>query len=97
MLYAREGARVLAVDRRIEAAEETRALIEAEGGLCAVFAADVARSDEVRAMTDYCVAQFGAIEISRREYLRRLSEAIEQPAHFSTAPLDWRKAFDTDV
>jgi NAD(P)-dependent dehydrogenase (short-subunit alcohol dehydrogenase family) len=63
VLYAREGARVLAVDRRIEAAEETRALIEAEGGVCAVFAADVAKSAEVQAMTDYCIAQFGALDV----------------------------------
>ena len=63
VLYAREGARVLAVDRRIEAAEETRALIEAEGGICAIFAADVAKSDDVRAMTEYCIAQFGALDV----------------------------------
>jgi NAD(P)-dependent dehydrogenase (short-subunit alcohol dehydrogenase family) len=37
VLYAREGAKVLAVDRRIEAAEETQTLIEAEGGTCATL------------------------------------------------------------
>ncbi|HPG27464.1 MAG TPA: 3-oxoacyl-ACP reductase, partial [Myxococcota bacterium] len=37
VLFAREGAQVLAVDINLEAAEETRGLIEAEGGVCATL------------------------------------------------------------
>ncbi len=33
------------------------------------------------------LAQFGVIEISRETYKERLSEAITQPAHFPTEPL----------
>ena len=33
ILFAREGARVLVVDRRLDSAEETVARIEAEGGI----------------------------------------------------------------
>ena len=32
VLYAREGARVLCVDHRLAAAEETRDIVEGEGG-----------------------------------------------------------------
>ena len=32
ILFAREGARVLCVDRRLDSAEETAAMIRAEGG-----------------------------------------------------------------
>jgi NAD(P)-dependent dehydrogenase (short-subunit alcohol dehydrogenase family) len=41
VLYAREGGRVLAVDRSIEAALETQEIIRSEGGECEVLAADV--------------------------------------------------------
>ena len=63
VLYAREGAKVFAVDYRLEAAEETRAIIEAEGGACATFAADVTSEADVKAMVDTCVDTFGRIDI----------------------------------
>jgi hypothetical protein len=43
ILFAREGARVVLVDRDLESARETRAMIEAEGGECLVCEADVTR------------------------------------------------------
>ena len=63
VLYAREGAKVFAVDYRPEAAEETRAIIEAEGGVCATFAADVTSEAEVKAMVDACMDAFGRVDI----------------------------------
>ncbi|HZS84229.1 MAG TPA: SDR family NAD(P)-dependent oxidoreductase [Stellaceae bacterium] len=63
VLYAREGARVMAVDRDPAAAEETRRIIEGEGGTCAVFAADVSRGGEVAAMAVACLERFGRIDI----------------------------------
>ena len=63
VLYAREGARVFAVDRRVEAAAETARLIADEGGVCEVFDADVARSDEAAAMVAACVDAFGALDV----------------------------------
>ena len=63
VLYAREGAKVFAVDYRAEAAEETREIIEAEGGTCAAFAADVTSEADVKAMVDACVETFGRIDI----------------------------------
>ncbi|MDE0212525.1 MAG: SDR family oxidoreductase, partial [Deltaproteobacteria bacterium] len=55
VLYAREGAQVFAVDFRLEAAEETRTIIESEGGTCATFAADVTSETDVKAMVDACL------------------------------------------
>ncbi len=63
VLYAREGARVFAVDNRAAAAEETRALIEAEQGECAAHVTDVASSESVAAMAAACVARFGRIDV----------------------------------
>ena len=34
VLYAREGAKIFAVDRRIQAAQETQSIIRGEGGEC---------------------------------------------------------------
>src|SRR3954453_15167671 len=45
--YARAGATVVAVDRDLAAAEATRALVEAEGGVCTTVAADVTPTKDV--------------------------------------------------
>jgi NAD(P)-dependent dehydrogenase (short-subunit alcohol dehydrogenase family) len=63
VLFAREGARVFAVDINAAAAEETRAIIAGEGGECTVHQADVARGDEVRALVERCLATYGRIDI----------------------------------
>ena len=60
--FAREGAHVLAVDRDLELANATKAMIEAEGGLCTALAADVSREDDVREMTAAALAVTGRID-----------------------------------
>lgn len=49
-LFAREGAKVLCVDRNGAAAEETAGLIAEEGGTASAFAADVTEGAQVAAM-----------------------------------------------
>lgn len=63
VLFAREGARVFAVDINPAAAEETKGIIDGEGGECAVMKVDVSRSDEVRAMVDRCLETYGRVDI----------------------------------
>lgn len=63
VLFAREGAKVFAVDINPAAAEETKGIIEGEGGDCAVHQADVSRSDEVKAMVERCIEVYGRIDI----------------------------------
>ena len=46
MAYAREGASVLAADLSAETAEDTKRRIDAEGGICSVFEADVSNAQE---------------------------------------------------
>lgn len=60
---ARQGARVMCVDRNRAAAEETAALIAAEGGIAAAHVADATSSDQVEAVRDACVDRFGSIDI----------------------------------
>ncbi|HET6518376.1 MAG TPA: SDR family NAD(P)-dependent oxidoreductase, partial [Geminicoccaceae bacterium] len=59
VLFAREGAKVFAVDLTLEAAEETAAAIRREGGTCTPFAADLSRASDVKAMTAACLAACG--------------------------------------
>jgi len=63
VLFAREGAKVLLVDQRRDLAEATHAMIGAEGGEAAVFAADVTRSDDCRAMVGEAVRRWGRLDI----------------------------------
>jgi NAD(P)-dependent dehydrogenase (short-subunit alcohol dehydrogenase family) len=63
MLFAREGAKVLLVDRDAASAEETREMILAEGGVATVFAADVTDEAAVAAIPSACVDAFGGIHI----------------------------------
>jgi NAD(P)-dependent dehydrogenase (short-subunit alcohol dehydrogenase family) len=63
ILFAREGARVLLVDRNHSAAEATLAMIRQEGGEAAVFEADITREDDCRAMVDAAVDRWGRLDI----------------------------------
>jgi NAD(P)-dependent dehydrogenase (short-subunit alcohol dehydrogenase family) len=63
VVLAREGARVLLVDLHPERAEETRAMIEEEGGTARVFAGDVSSSADCDAMVRTAVDAFGTVDI----------------------------------
>ena len=63
VLYAREGAKVFAVDYRLEAAQQTQQLIADEGGECEAFQADVSSDDSIRAMAKACADRFGRIDV----------------------------------
>lgn len=63
VLFAREGARVLLVDRRIEAAELTARLIAEEHGEAEPFAADVTSEAACRAMIERALERWGRLDI----------------------------------
>ena len=63
MRFAREGARVLAVDRRLDAAEETATVISGEGFECVAFAADVTREAELARAMKEAQRRWGSIDI----------------------------------
>jgi NAD(P)-dependent dehydrogenase (short-subunit alcohol dehydrogenase family) len=62
-LYAREGAKVFAIDNRLEAAQETADIITREGGVCIAGCADVADSRQVQKMVDAGIGHFGRIDV----------------------------------
>ena len=63
VLFAREGARVLAADIKLQAAEETVAIIEAEDGTALAHQADATQPGEVEAMIARCLEAFGRIDV----------------------------------
>lgn len=63
ILFAREGARVFAVDLRAEAMEETVSRVHDGGGEVETFLCDVTRGEEVGAMVLACIEAFGTVDI----------------------------------
>ena len=62
LLFAREGARVLVSDIDAEGGKETSRQIHHFGGEAAFHQADVCNEDEVKALVDRCVAEFGGLD-----------------------------------
>ena len=62
-LFAREGAKLLLVDRSGEAAEATRAAIADEGGEAHVYRADISREDECRDAVAACLREYGRVDV----------------------------------
>ncbi len=63
VLYAREGARIFAVDINPEALNETQKIIQEEGGNVASATADVTDSDSIIFGVNKCVKYYGSIDI----------------------------------
>ena len=61
--YAREGARVVAIDINPAAAAETAGIIAAEGNQAVAMGCDITKSAEVAALVEDVAARFGAIDI----------------------------------
>jgi NAD(P)-dependent dehydrogenase (short-subunit alcohol dehydrogenase family) len=62
LAFAREGGQVLVADIDLAGAEETARLIGEAGGRAVAVRTDVSREDEVRAMVDTAVSEFGGLD-----------------------------------
>lgn len=63
MLFAREGAQVLAVDRDPVSLQETRDLITSAGGSVQTLVADITDEEQVEKIAPACLDAFGSIDI----------------------------------
>lgn len=61
-LFAREGAKVLLVDRYDERARETLEMVQADGGEASIFVADVTKESECQAAAAAAVERFGRLD-----------------------------------
>lgn len=63
ILYAKEGAKVVAADINYDGAKETVATIEADGGKAIAVLANVAKEEDIQAMIDTAVKEYGTVDI----------------------------------
>jgi len=63
ILFAREGASVLLVDRDIARAEETLAEIENEGGVASAWSADVTSASDCQSMVAAAIERYGRLDV----------------------------------
>jgi NAD(P)-dependent dehydrogenase (short-subunit alcohol dehydrogenase family) len=63
MLFAREGARVVLINRTLERAKALEEAIRSEGGEAVAFAADVTRPEATEAMAAFAVERYGRLDI----------------------------------
>lgn len=63
IVFAREGARVVLVDINLKAAEETKGIIEKEGGQCLALKADVTSPADCQNIVKTCLRTYGRVDI----------------------------------
>ena len=86
ILFAREGARVLAVDCRLDSAQETVALIRDEGGEAEAFAADATQESDCEAFLADAVKRWGRVDVLHNNV--GIGGGDSGPAHLSEEAWD---------
>ena len=64
LLFAKEGARVIAVDLKIETAEATASEVKAAGGDARAFGADVSKASDAEGMIRFAEETYGRLDIA---------------------------------
>ena len=93
LLLAREGARVMAVDRRLDSAQETCAMIADEGGEAIPFEADVTVESDCRALVDACVDRFDRLDVLHNNV--GIGGGDAGPTHLEEA--DWDRIMEVNL
>ena len=92
--YAREGAHVVLADLALDAAEAVaREITENTGVKAIAVKCDVARKEEVQAVVDACIAEFGTVDIIVN------NAGITLPACpvEDISPEQWKRVLDIDL
>jgi NAD(P)-dependent dehydrogenase (short-subunit alcohol dehydrogenase family) len=92
ILFAREGASVLLVDRDRDSAEETRAMIDAEKGVSSACAADVTRAEDCQRIAEQCIAAYGRVDVLHNNVgIGTLGGPVEM------SEAEWDRVVDTNL
>jgi NAD(P)-dependent dehydrogenase (short-subunit alcohol dehydrogenase family) len=92
ILFAREGAKVVLVNRSAERAEKLAKQIKDEGGEASVFAGDVAKPDACEAMAEFAAKKYGRLDILHNNV------GIGAPGTPETVTLaDWHKVIEANL
>ena len=92
VLFAREGAKVMLVDYRLDSAEETKKMIDEEGGESFPFQADITKSDDCKRIAEKCIEVYGKIDI-----LHNNVGIGEGGGPVELSEDDWDKVFNTNL
>jgi NAD(P)-dependent dehydrogenase (short-subunit alcohol dehydrogenase family) len=92
VVLAREGAKVVLVDLYAERAEETKELIEKEGGDALVVQADATRAADCEAMVQRAVEAFGTVDVLVNNIGRASVGTV-----VDISEEDWDLAFDINL
>jgi NAD(P)-dependent dehydrogenase (short-subunit alcohol dehydrogenase family) len=84
---------VLLVDRDLESAEETKLMIESEGGKATAFEADVTREADCAAVVDACQTAYGRVDILHNNVGIGLGDA--GPTHLTEE--NWDRILNTNL
>ena len=88
LVFAREGAKVLAVDLDLKSAEETAAMVAKEGGTCIAFAADVTKEPTLKAAVDEAVKRWGRVDVLHNNVGVSLAGGDANPLEITEAAFD---------
>ncbi len=90
--FAREGAKVVLVNREAARAEKLAADIAKEGGEAAVFAGDVTKADAAEAMAAFAVKRYGRLDILHNNV------GVGGPGNPETVELEtWNRVLETNL
>ena len=92
VLYAREGATVLACDINLKAANETVKIIEKEGGNAISFQCDVSNSNSIKKLFDKILKKHDKIDV-----LHSNVGIVEVGGPEEITEKNWDKLIDTNV
>ena len=92
ILFAREGAKVVLVNRDLQRGQALEQQIRAEGGEAAAFVADVTQPEAAEAMAAFAVERYGRLDILHNNV------GIGSPGTAETVDLgQWNRVFETNL
>ena len=92
ILFAREGAKVVLVNRDLARGEALAEQIRADGGEASAFAADVTQQDAAEAMAAFTMERYGRLDILQNNI------GFGHPATPETLDLaDWHRIFEANL
>jgi NAD(P)-dependent dehydrogenase (short-subunit alcohol dehydrogenase family) len=92
IVFAREGAAVMLVDRDRDSAAETKRMVDDQGGTSSIFECDVTRAEATRQMAAECVRQYGRVDILHNNVgIGILGGPVQLEEH------EWDRVVDTNL
>jgi NAD(P)-dependent dehydrogenase (short-subunit alcohol dehydrogenase family) len=88
LTFAREGAKVLAVDLSLASAKETAAIAAEKGGECVAFEADVTKEATLKAAVDEAVKRWKRVDILHNNVGVSLAGGDANPLEITEAAFD---------